>query len=179
MMKYYRLASRDYQTARWIWKTTALTSLQAVFQLLRIYGALPQDRIRVFTASSKEDLNEMLRCENNNLVSGSVTAAQFLQERNMQVQERVQSASVHGAAEQAVRQVTTGATSFPSRENSTALGSSESLGISSLDKQRLERECGLGGDHDTPYLFTLPTSTPQMLAWIRLQSRVQAGELQP
>jgi len=57
-MTYYRLAVQDHQTARWIWKTTAVTSLQAVFQLLRIYGALPQDSIRVFTASSKEDLSD-------------------------------------------------------------------------------------------------------------------------
>jgi hypothetical protein len=59
MMKYYRLASHDHQTKRWKWITTPLTSLQAVFQVLRIYAALPQDRIRIFTASSKEDLSEM------------------------------------------------------------------------------------------------------------------------
>lgn len=41
-MTYYRLAEQDRQTARWIWKTTAVTTLQAMLQLLRIYGTLPQ-----------------------------------------------------------------------------------------------------------------------------------------
>src|SRR5229473_1525026 len=94
-MTYYRLTEQDRQTARWIWKTTAVTTLQAMLQLLRIYGTLPQGGTRVFTASSKEDLGEMLSRENNGLVSGSVTAAQFLHERNMSVPERTQSASEH------------------------------------------------------------------------------------
>jgi hypothetical protein len=34
-MIYYRLAFQDRQTAKWTWKSTVLTSLQAVFQLLR------------------------------------------------------------------------------------------------------------------------------------------------
>jgi hypothetical protein len=175
-MKYYRLALQDRQTAQWIWKTTALTSLPAVFQLLRIYSTLPQDRIRVFTASSKEDLSEMLRCENNNQVSGSVTAAQFLYERNMQVRERVQSASEHRAAEQAVRQ-TMVATSISLREHNTAPDSPESFSMSLLDKKRLELECGAGGDHDSPYTFSLPTSIPQALAWVKLLVKVQDGNL--
>ncbi|HEX6556002.1 MAG TPA: hypothetical protein VF026_24805 [Ktedonobacteraceae bacterium] len=84
-MTYYRLALQDRQTTRWTWKTTALTSLQAVFQLLRTYAKLPQGGIHVFTASSKEDLNEMFRRQNTNLASSSVTATQFLQERNIAV----------------------------------------------------------------------------------------------
>jgi hypothetical protein len=52
MMKYYRLALQDRQTGKWVWKTTPITSLQSVFQLLRIYDTLPQDRIHVFTAAS-------------------------------------------------------------------------------------------------------------------------------
>jgi hypothetical protein len=55
--------------------------LQAVLQLLRSFRALPQNSIRVFTAASKEDLNEMLERENTHGLSGSVTAAQFLRER--------------------------------------------------------------------------------------------------
>jgi hypothetical protein len=92
-MTYYRLALQDRQTTRWAWKTTALTSLQAVFQLLRTYDKLPQDSIRVFTASAKEDHNEMLTHENNGLASSSVTATQFLQARNIAVLEREQSVS--------------------------------------------------------------------------------------
>ena len=174
-MKYYRLALHDHQTGRWIWKTTALTSLQAVFQLLRIYGALPQDRIRVFTASSKEDLREMLICENKNLLSASVTVAQFLHEKNMLVRERVQSTSEQGATEQAARQ-TTVATYFPLHEHNAALDFPQSPGMSSLDKKRLELECGAGGDHDSPYTFIGPSSMPQALAWMKLLVRVQNVE---
>jgi hypothetical protein len=176
MMKYYRLAFQDRQTARWTWKTTAVTSLQAVFHLLRIYGALPQERIRVFTATSKEELSEMLRCENENLVSGSATAAQFSHERNLQVRERAQCESERGASEQAVGQ-TAVATSFPLREYKAAPGSPGSSDMGLLDKRRLEIECGAGGDHDRPYTFTLPTSMPQVIAWMKLMVRVQDGEL--
>jgi hypothetical protein len=52
-MTYYRLAIQHRQTPYWTWKTTAVSSLQAVFHLLRIYRMLPQDSIRVFTAASK------------------------------------------------------------------------------------------------------------------------------
>lgn len=175
-MTYYRIALHDRQI--WTWKTTVLTSLQAVLQLLRSYSAL-QDRIRVFTAASKEDLNEMLKRENTNLASGSVTVVQFLQERKQQVPGQAQSASEHRAAEPGVRQTTAIATNSHPCEYSTTTGFPGSNGTSSLDQKRLEIECGPGGDHDIPYHFTLPISTPQLLAWIRLQTRVQAGELQP
>lgn len=169
-MKYYRLASYDSQTKSWRWKTTPLTSLPAVFHLLRLYAALPQDRLRVFTASSKADLSEMLRYENQNEVSGSVTAVQFLHERHMQIQG--QGVLEQPTVEQVARQ-TTVANYLPSNEQRT----SESIGMSSLDKKRLELELGAGGDHDSPYTFTLPTFVPELLAWVRLQSRVQHGEL--
>jgi hypothetical protein len=176
-MTYYRMALRDRQTATWIWKTTVLTSLQAVLQLLKSYSAIPQDRIRVFTAASKEDLNEMLRCENTNLASGSVTASQFLRDRKLQVPG--QGASAYGKAEPAVRQSTAVATISPPRKYSTATGFPGFGETNPLERRRMEIENGPGGDHDTPYRFTLPVSTPQLLAWIRLQARIQAGELQP
>ncbi len=202
-MTYYRLAEQDRQTARWIWKTTAVTTLQAMLQLLRIYGTLPQGGTRVFTASSKEDLGEMLSRENNGLVSGSVTAAQFLHERNMSVPERTQSASEQSVSAQtaqpgasvstwakdlwerhttmrtgqAVQPESTAATSSPIQEYLTTTGVPASLGMSVLEQKRLEIERGQGGDHDTPYHFTLPIFMPQLLAWTRLQTRVQAGEL--
>jgi hypothetical protein len=173
-MKYYRLALRDQQTGRWIWKTTALTSLQAVFQLLRVYRALPQERLRVFTASSKEDLREMLIRENENLFSGSVTAAQFLHERNMQVRERVQRTAEQEMTEQETRQTTVATSSL--HEHNPARDFPHSPVTNSLDKKRLELEYGAGGDHDSPYVFTLPTSMPQALAWIKLLVKVQNGE---
>jgi hypothetical protein len=45
--------------------------------------------------------------------------------------------------------------------------------------KRLEYEHGTGGDHDVPYHFALPLSSPQVLAWMRLLGQVQRGELEP
>src|SRR6266404_6205252 len=84
IMIYYRLALQERHTTLWTWKSTGLTSLDAVLQLLRSMARLiPPDRIRVYTSSAREDLHEMLSRENNGLASGSVTAAQFLQERGI------------------------------------------------------------------------------------------------
>ena len=195
-MIYYRLAFQDRQT-------TALTSLQAVFQLLRTFSALPQDSIRVFAASSTEDLDEMLTHENNGLASSSVTATQFLPKRNIAISERAQSVSEQSVSAQAAQpgasvatwakdlwerhttmgpaqasqQAATVAVSSPLRESITTTDAPASLGMSLLEQKRLELERGQGGDHDTPYLFTLPISMKERLAWMRLQTRVQTGEL--
>lgn len=205
-MTYYRLALQDRQTGRWSWKTTALTSLDAVFELLRCYSALlPQDRIRVFTASAKEELHEQLGRENNDLASGSVTANQFLQERHLLVPERAPGASQQSDSAQEVQQgaaVTawakalweqhalmrtaqaqqSGATNVASsllRESIATIGTAGSLGLSVLDQKRLEIELGPAGDHDAPYSFAWPAYMPQVLAWMRLQAKFQRGELEP
>jgi hypothetical protein len=51
--------------------------------------------------------------------------------------------------------------------------------MSPLEKRREEIERGAGGDHDLPYRFTLPTSIPQVLGWVKLLVRVQQGDFQP
>ncbi|MBV9227673.1 MAG: hypothetical protein JOZ18_00065 [Chloroflexi bacterium] len=177
-MTYYRIASHDRRTAKWIWKTTPLTSLQAVLQLLRSYSALPQESIRVFTAASKEDMNEMLKSENMSRASGSVTAAQFLWERKLQVSGQAQSALSYNATEPGVRQTTAVATGSPVSQHSPITGFPDPRDMSWLEKRRLEIESGPGGDHDIPYRFTLPISMPQLLAWTRLQTRLHGGEVQ-
>jgi hypothetical protein len=173
-MNYYRMAIQNRQTGKWIWKTTALTSLHAVLHLLQNSAALPQDRVRVFTASSKEQLSEMLSLENQNRESGSVPALQFLQARNLQVRVQTHSTAEQRTARQEVRQATT--TCLSMDESRTAAEDWEKPDMSWLDKRRLELECGAGGDHDSPYTFTLPFSTPQVLAWIKLMVQVQAGQ---
>ena len=50
--------------------------------------------------------------------------------------------------------------------------------MNTLERRRLERELGAGGDHDLPYHFALPLSMPQVLAWMRLLGRVQCGEIE-
>ena len=217
-MTYYRLAVQNRQSTYWVWKTTSVTSLQTVLQLLRSYRMLPQDRIRVFTASTKENLNEMLSRQNNHLASGSVTAAEFLQARKISSGEQAQSASwervsaepvqqttdvvvwvareMHAAAQatqqgadaatwtrelwekqQAARRGVSDAPTSPLREHLTTASTLLSPGMSFEEKKRLEIELGPGGDHDKPYLFTLPISLKERLDWIRLQKQVQVGEL--
>jgi hypothetical protein len=45
--------------------------------------------------------------------------------------------------------------------------------------KRLELEMHSGGDHDCPYVFTLPANMPQVRAWMKLLARVHNGELEP
>lgn len=78
---YYRVALQVDQAPAWRWKSTLLSSLDAVFQWLWLYHALPQDRLRVFSSCSKEEMNEQLARVNQGWESTSVTAAQFLKER--------------------------------------------------------------------------------------------------
>ena len=51
--------------------------------------------------------------------------------------------------------------------------------VSTLEVRRLELELCSRTDHDCPYTFTMPTSTPQVLAWTRLLTKVRQDELQP
>src|SRR5438552_12072355 len=144
-MTYYRMALLGLQSSRWTWKSSVLTSLDAMLRLLRIYSVLPQKRIRVFTASSKEDMDEMLSRENNGLASGSVTGAQFLQARNIHVQAAARDVSEQGTARRTTRQLTAIASHSPAREGGAATYLPAGSGIRSRDKKRLEIELGEGG----------------------------------
>jgi hypothetical protein len=201
-MTYYRLAIQHRQTTDWTWKTTAVSSVQAVFHLLSIYRMLPQDGIRVFTAASEEELSELLQRHNTTLASRSVTVAQFLQENNLALSEPEQSASEQSISAPAAQQdvsvatrakavwdefVTMRAAQIAQQGASvntssslcaslTTTGTPSSSDMSWLQQRRLEIEGGPGGDHDSPYRFTLPSSMKEQLAWIHLQRRVQAGE---
>ena len=42
----YRVAIRVESSTTWRWKSTALSSLNALFHLLRVYRPIPQDRLR-------------------------------------------------------------------------------------------------------------------------------------
>jgi len=180
---YYRVAiqrRRDHldQPSAWQWKSPLL-SLDVVFQWLRLYRALPQDQLRVFSCSSKEGLNEQLVRENQGLESTSITAAQFLQGRMIGLPEVVWEASacgVQGNERTESIAISTRARLDEINETAYALGERS---MSSLERRRLELELGAGGDHDVPYSFLLPLSMPQVLAWMRLLGRVQRGELQP
>jgi hypothetical protein len=174
MMTYYRLALKERQTSNWIWKSTVLTSLEAVLHLLKLYSPIPAERIRVFSSTCKEQMVEMLNRENNDLTSGSLTAGEFLRERCL----LVQGTSAQEMEEKTERRSTAIAIDSSMREDRHASQSAHTSSMGLLDQRRLQIELGSGGDHDTPYHFSLPMSTPQLLAWTKLLGKVQAGELQ-
>jgi hypothetical protein len=176
---YYRVAIQLEPLPRWQWKSTVLTSLDALLRFLRLYSALPQERLRVFSSASREEMNEQLARENKGLKSTSVTAAQFLQERMMGSRE-----GRSEALRRDTREIEQGIATADSREQALSESNQgthtlEETDMCSLEKRRGELELGAGGDHDMPYRFTLPTSIPQVLAWMKLLAKVQDGELQP
>ena len=83
---YYRVAIRQNTSTTWQWKSTTISSLTALFQFLRRYDKLAQDRLRVFSSQCIEEMDEQLARENNGFGSCSVTAAQFRQEHMMRAQ---------------------------------------------------------------------------------------------
>src|SRR6266567_1862807 len=56
---YYRVAFQVNQQPTWQWRSTALTSLEALFRFLRLYSVIPQDRLRVFSSTSREMTHEV------------------------------------------------------------------------------------------------------------------------
>ena len=177
---YYRIAIQAPNQANWKWKSTPLTSLEALFQLLRLYKAIPQNLLRVFTASSRQELDVMLGQENNGIPNDSSTADQFLSQRGMRSQSSKQESSNGSTQESKSRRATT-ITLPPLVAPNTPVEAplSDQQGLSGMEKRRMELEMGNGGDHDQPYTFALPVSTPQLLAWTKLLVRIRQGELLP
>ena len=169
---YYRVAFQQEPTPLWHWKSTVLSSLDALFQILRRFRALPQDRLRVFSASSREELEKMLAQENDGLASHSVMAEQFLRERKLCVPEVRQKAVEHGKREQQER------TASVATITTASLYERGTGAMHALDIRRLELESGAGGDHDVPYTFAFPYALPEILAWVKLLVKVQQDEFQ-
>ena len=175
---YYRVAIQVDLSPHWQWKSTVLSELSAVLQWLRLYRALPQDRLRVFSCSSREEMNEQLGREYEGLSSTSVTVAQFLEERRIASPEVVWGALSRGRPGNERTTSIALVTESPLGEKSREAQPLDERGISSLERRRVELERGAGGDHDYPYRFTLPGSMPQVLAWVKLLVRVQQGDFQ-
>jgi hypothetical protein len=177
---YYRIAIQRGrgqldQPPSWQWKSTALSSLQSLFQVLRLYRALPQEHLRVFSSPTREGLQEQLVQENSGCGSASVTAAHFLQQR------LIHSTGVTAARGSQEHEETTSITVLTRTrldESAIATCAVGETSMSPLERWRLEYELGTGGDHDVPYHFALPFSMPQVLAWLRLMGRVHREELQ-
>src|SRR5215831_7174853 len=101
---YYRIAIRregdhHHQSPLWKWYSTVLGSRHSVLFFFQYYRVLPLDRLRVFAASSREELQEQLLGENRGLGSNSVPAGQFLRERFNPVREMTAEASEHQTRE--------------------------------------------------------------------------------
>ena len=175
---YYRVAIQVDLSPHWQWKSTVLSELSAVFQWLRLYRALPQERLRVFSCSSREEMNGQLGREHEGLSSTSVTAAQFLQERRIASPEVVWGALACGRPGNERTTSIAIVTESPPGEKSREAQPLDERGIGSLERRRVELERGAGGDHDCPYRFTLPGSMPQVLAWVKLLVRAQHGDFQ-
>lgn len=176
---YYHVATPVGTTSTWRWKSTVLSSLDTLFQFLRLFRTLPHDQLRVFSSSSREGLAERLEQENKSLASTLVTAAQFLQERMILPPAAVRSTSACEGGASLERGSIAVLSQQAVNEHDAGGGTSESRAISYLERRRQELESGPGGNHDLPYRFSLPLSMPQVFSWLTLLRRVQQGELLP
>ena len=175
---YYRVAIYVDPSPQLQWKSSALSSLDALFQWLRLYRALPHDRLRIFSCTSRGEMDEQLVQENQGLGSTSVRAAQFLQERLISSREMERGAVTQRIQGNKQRTSSAVVTEASLGEGSTELQTLGERGINTLEKRRGELERGIGGDRDLLYRFTLPTAMPQVLAWVKLLVRVHNGDLQ-
>ncbi len=166
---YYRVAIQVKTQPPWKWQSTVLSSLGSLLQWLQFYRAFPHERLRIFSSPSREELNEQLVRENQGRSSTSVPATQFLQARGIAPRGAVREAGAGGA------RAHERTPSIPAETGGTPSDSC----MSSLEKRREELERGAGGDHDLPYQFTLPTSMPQVLAWVKLLARGELQDFQP
>ena len=193
-MIYFRVALWMDQSSLWKWKSTVLNTPGTLFHFLKIYDCVAKNRMRVFFASASEFMNEMLVRENNGLVSNSVTVEQFLRDgRRINVLEIKRLESELGLQtnkELVAKTVITGQLGderppLPAGLNSelanTVISGLPLYYWKTQSLELLQEESGgsSGGDHDTPYTFTLPSSMRQVLAWTRLLARVHRGELEP
>jgi hypothetical protein len=76
-MIYFRIALQGSQSATWRWKSSLLTSLGGVLGVLKLYGCVPWEHIRVFLSTSPEQMDEMLIRANQGLLSTAITVDQL------------------------------------------------------------------------------------------------------
>ena len=163
---YYRIAMQAASASSWRWVSTSLGSFNAVIDWLRFYNSFPRDRLRVFSAPSRDDLSEQLLRESQGSATQATPATRFLPAASDSPSEPL------ATPRQAV--TTTQTWGNPHQ----FVWAPENTSMTPLDVRRDELELGVGGDHDCPYRFSLPASTPQLLAWARLLARVLHGDLQ-
>lgn len=193
-MIYFRVALRKDQLTQWRWKSGILSTPNTLFDFLSMYDRIPKIRIRVFFATSKEFMDEMLVRENNGLLSNSITVEDFLKISRKIDGKRIKELEFEVGLQQSreliARSVITrklgdehvsvpANSSFAAANYPTLEAARSSRASNLLGQLQEDSEWSIGGDHDTPYTFALPVSTPQALAWARLLAKVQNGELIP
>jgi len=65
------------QSSTWHWKSSPLTSLHPVPGWLQLYRCLPEEKTRVFLASSPEQMDVMLDRVNQGVFSTAITVQQL------------------------------------------------------------------------------------------------------
>jgi len=165
-----------------------------LFDFLNIYDRVPKNHLRVFFATSREFMNEMLVQENKGFVSNSVTVEQFLKSGKridgQNIKQLESELCLQANRKLIAKSVITGqlGDEHPSLHATSPVESANHVTLeaqwnnrerSSLELLQEESERSRGGDYDTPYTFTLPVSIRQALAWTRLLAKVQRGELEP
>jgi hypothetical protein len=193
-MIYFRVALRKDQLTQWRWKSGILSTPKTLFDFLSLYDRVPKNRIRVFFATSIEFMDEMLVRENNGLLSNSITVEDFLKNSRkidgQRIKELEFEVGLQRSRELIARSVITrklgdehvsmpANSSFAAANYTTSESAKSSRASNLLGQLQEDSEWSIGGDHDTPYTFTLPVSTPEALAWARLLVKVQNGELIP
>ena len=169
-MIYYRVALQVNDSSSWKWQSTILATLETLFRFLRRYGVLglPNERIRVFFASSPQVLDEMLTRENEGAVSNSMTVEQLAAQR-----WRISPAEIRRREAELCPQENEGSGSHPVLTEQPVNGKLMEV----PEMTQIEVDQGTGADHDSPYIFTLPSFLPEALNWARLLAKVHAGEL--
>jgi hypothetical protein len=177
-MLYYRVALQDDQTNNWRWKSTILTSLDALFGFLKLYSMIPRASLRVFYSSTVECMNAMLERENNSLESNSIMAEQLLTgKKSIHSFEMVLLEKELGLL--TIREKITSSISVAQPQNERKVNSFYMGHVSSTEMRWLELEFSKNAELDIPYEFELPTSAPQVIAWIDLLVKVYSGKLVP
>jgi hypothetical protein len=159
-MTYYRVALQNDQSSTWMWTSTVLVTLDAVFGFFKLHHMVKRDRLRVFFSSSMEYLNEVLDRENQGLLSNSLTAEHLLNGSGridqLEMQRFESACGLHPYLGTAVASLLTA--------YFWHIQGQHELSEDRTNEQEMSR---------------LPASLPQRLAWTRLLARVERGELEP
>jgi hypothetical protein len=191
---YFRVALRMNQASQWRWKSGMLNTPGTLFDFLKMYDRVSKNRLRVFFATSMGVMNEMLVRENSGLFSNSITVEEFLKSSKRIDGQHIKQLEFELGLQEGKELIARSAITRKLGDESSSLqavssiepttpvsaetrGNNQESNFMRLVREKLEWSSG--GGYDTLYTFALPVSMPQALAWTRLLSMVQRGELIP